>query len=116
MISRRMKIILMAQIFLGIAVAVAGLVVRGPRDDRFVPGGLCLFIAAVTSIVAYSQVRTGKVLVRDSIWSNRFYWIDKQDRLVRYWLTTIMSACCSVALFVYAVIIFAFSMKMLGDR
>jgi hypothetical protein len=118
MISRQMRLTFLGLIAFGSGVAIIGLIARGPQDDRCFPGGLFLVMTALASKVAYTNIWTGKVQVRvrQSMLISELEWIDKQDRPVRYWLMTIMWVCCSVASFVNAVAILAFSMKVLGDR
>ena len=72
--------------------------------------------AAIAGVGAYWQIRLGKTPLRESIWSNRMKWADKNERPIRYWFTTVMFTICSISLFIYSILIFAFSTKILGDR
>jgi hypothetical protein len=113
--DRRVGLSMLLLVPVGLGAALVGWLVRGSDDNRFVLGGLCLALSAIVGAAAYLQIRLGKMPVRQptSKWVVRMEWVDRKDRPVRYWLTTIMYACCSVTLLVYAMLFFVFSAKIL---
>lgn len=115
-IDRRVSICLLMLVPVGLVCAVVGSIIPDSDDDRFLIGGLCLALAAFAAVAAYWQIRLGKTPVRETAWSSRMKWVDKQDRPIRYWFTTIMYVFCSATLFVYAILILIFSSEILGDR
>ncbi len=114
--DRRVSKLLLLLVPIGFASALAGAILRGSASDRFVLGGLSLAVAAMVGLTAYWQIRLGKTPVRESAWSSRMRWADKQERPIRYWFTTIMFAICAVGILVYSILFFVFSTEFLGDR
>jgi hypothetical protein len=112
-IDWRATALFLVLLFAGLACVVIGLVISGPRDDRLLPGGLCLAMSAITGMVAYFQVRHGKTPVPVDGWGHRMQWADKQDRPIRYWSTTIACTICTVVSLVFSVMMFAFSARIL---
>ncbi len=115
-IDRGVSTCLLILVPVGLVCAVVGSIIQGADDDRFLIGGLCLALAAFSALAAYWQIRLGKTPVRETAWSSRMRWADKQDRLIRYWFTTIMYVFGSATLFFYAILILIFSTEILGDR
>jgi hypothetical protein len=115
-IDRRVSMFLLVLVPIGLVCALVGSIIPGSDEDRFVLGGLSLALAAIVGTAAYWQIRIGKTPVRETTWSSRMKWADKQDRPFRYWFTTIMYVFCSVTLFVFSILILLFSPEFLGDR
>lgn len=111
--DRYVRPILLAFLALGCVSFIAGLTIRGSHDDRFAPGGLSLALAAMMGGAAQFQIRTGKIPVRESRWSRQIRWVDKRERPIHYWFTSIMYVVCSVMFLVYSILIFAYSMEIL---
>ena len=95
--------------FVAICVAITvGDLSESPVASRFVTGGLALALAGFSGIGVWSQLTTGTVAVpvRRSFWRIQVEYIAKEERLFRFWCTTLIYIVCTLIFIVWAAVSF----------